>query len=309
MSGAAAFLALSEERALARLWSPEHHIVSWSNFERVVGTRSIPRSWRMGRAMTWDTSAARQPVMVGVAVADEGHDLAGSVFVHLLHQFPQSASPAEIVADVRRVEGYDHLRVTRYSFINPEASSEVETFVRHSLYFQPWDLDEYRGIAQLRSHLSLEQGPHPFNVDAEGGALGRHPKIYFLVDDSQESSARDDKGLLSLRQQIPAYYLSSHETGVPPCGPALQALRALAANFFPVPEALSAVESARRQLERRFPHLAEDALREQLGQLSEEMQATLLQAREMYIDTVLKQARDRERLGTGHVFAARYRRR
>jgi predicted phage terminase large subunit-like protein len=310
VSGAETYLAFSESRALGSLWSPRHHLVARSDFKRVVGQEEIPSAWKLGRAMNWDISALRRPAMVGVAVPDEGSALYGKVFVWLSHEFDQASTPRQAADGVRSLEGLNHLRATRYSFINPEATSEIETFVKHSLYFHPWDVDEMRGIAQLRNYLDVRKDEaHSFNIGPNGQPLAGDPQIYLLVDDNEVASAQTEHGgHRGLRQQIPGYYLSDVETGVPESGPLLNCLRALAANFFPAGEKMTGVERVRRDLEKRFPHLTDAAIRAQLDQLPEARQATLLQAREMYVDAELRREERRDRMGTTHIRASRSRR-
>jgi predicted phage terminase large subunit-like protein len=305
LSGAAAYILLSEDRALARLWNPTYHIVARSDFYGKLGHPTIPATWKLGRGFAYYVGAGQRPVLVNVAVPDEGSEYAGKVFVTQMTTFEHGSSPREVAKRIREREGLDHLRAARHSYINPEASSEIETFVREALYFHPWDLDETRGIAQLRNYLELRDELHPFNLSPSGDPLPTSPSIFFIVDDSQLTSAKDDEGLLALRQQIVAYYTSPIERTE--SGAALSALRAMAAAFFPSPNAMSKYTKTLRLLEEKFPNLADKNYYRQMDDesLDDSRKSVLMQMREMYFDAELRKAENHDKVGSRHVVVAR----
>lgn len=250
------------------MWSEAHHVIPWSAFRKVFGVDGdhVPKHWQLGVFQDWGTTP-EHPCMTGFfATAAEnspivnGVPLAGSVFYYRsMHDVKSTAREvkARIYEAMSRHQEIPRARLWQMSH---EASSERLEYVNtspdmpYSLPFTNWQTGKTRGIEQLKHALSLrdQDRPHPFNEGVKG-----RPLLYIIVDDDQIGSPRDERGMLRIRQEAPAYRWDTPKSGEPPkklvpyalFNDAIDVVRAAAAVYWPRVEEYSRDEVVRAKLQ------------------------------------------------------------
>lgn len=239
------------------MWNEPHHVISWSEFARVFGSRHIPPHWLLGVYQDAGTTEAHPCVTSWFATAPQnappsagGVVMAGSVYLYrALTVFDWTTR--QVAEEMKRLmEPHVESERVRQWQMSHEASSERMAYAReHDLPFWPWPTGRTRGVAQLRGALEIveRERPHPFKP----GLMG-HPKLYHVVDDDQLLNPRDDRGLARHRAEIPAYHWATTKSGeemaqlVPHAlfNDAVDTERAAAADYFPISKARSEAEEA-----------------------------------------------------------------
>lgn len=232
------------------MWSEAHAIITWSEFKAIFGTAHIPLHWRLGVFQDWGTTEGHPCVTKWFATAAEnspvvnGIKLANSVFCYrsmLVTKLTARQVKAEIY---REMQTHNEIPRTQYWEMSHEASSERLEFQRYddqtpySLPFRNWKTGKTRGIEQLKNALTLRDTdrPHPFKP----GVFG-HPLLYFIVDDDQAANPRDERGMLRIRAEAPAYRYNAPKSGeialrlepYPLFNDAIDVSRSAAATYFP----------------------------------------------------------------------------
>lgn len=232
------------------MWSEPHVIITWSQFERVFGTRHIPLHWKLGVFQDWGTTEGHPCVTKWFATAAENSPMvgevkmAGSVFCY------RSLMMTDCTA--REVKKRIYHAMTERNEIprcqlwemSHEASSERLEYRRmdedtpYSLPFRNWPTGRTRGIEQLKNALTIRNAdkPHPFKAGVAG-----HPLLYFIVDDDQAMNPIDERGMLRIRAEAPAYKWAIPKSGETPTrlvphalfNDAIDAVKGAAARYFP----------------------------------------------------------------------------
>lgn len=212
-------------------WDERYHVISWSQFQNVVGQRSIPSSWLVGIGFDWGSTENHPYVVTFAARAPESSPLAGKVFLY--KTLSGYAEPPRMVAEkisdaLRKDNSFDRCYVWLMSH---EAKSERDTFImEHGLPFGPWKPDRSAGIAQVRDFLQVRGD----SADLFHPNLIGSPSLYVVVDDGEIGFARTDEGFARHRMEFPLYHYNSQ--GVPEnkkLNDAMDSVRGLAAVFFP----------------------------------------------------------------------------
>lgn len=241
------------------MWSEPHVIITWSQFEKVFGSRHIPLHWKLGVFQDWGTTEGHPCVTKWFATAGEnspvvnGIKLAGSVFCYrsmMLTTCTASEVKQEIYA---RMMPQNEIPRTQYWQMSHEASSERLEYLRqqpstpYSLPFHNWPTGRTRGIEQLKNAITIRDTdkPHPFKPDVYG-----HPRLYFIVDDNEYLNPKTEAGMLRVRQEAPAYKWAVPKSGetAPTLVPyalfndAIDVVKGAAASYFPEIEPLTNTE-------------------------------------------------------------------
>jgi hypothetical protein len=224
-------------------YSEPHTVISWSQFEKVFGTRQIPAHWKVGVFQdvgqteahpcitSWfATAAANSPVIDGVPTA-------GMVFLYRgLMETRMTAR--DMSKKIKQLMGLEQSQCV-YWQMSHEAASERMEYNKQSLPFAPWKTGRTRGIEQLKNAFALVQNdkPHPFKRDLKG-----HPKLFLVVDDAELIYSKTDLGLARWRAEILAYHWQTLKSGEPATrlvpyplfNDAIDTMRAAAAEYWPV---------------------------------------------------------------------------
>lgn len=178
-----------------------HHVITWSEFEKVFGVRHIPTHWLGAqghdsgydpdpRASVWNWRAA------------ENSGLGGKIFAPRefystrvdIDSFADFISEAEApLSEASRIQ---------YRVMSHEQSSEQATLRRRGYDFQKTKPDVLGGIAQMRHALRIKDldKPNPFRPWLKGC-----PDFMVVVDDREIEKAKTSAGMVNFRAEIAAY--------------------------------------------------------------------------------------------------------
>lgn len=190
-------------------YNEESQVITWSEFERVYGTRHIPRHWKAKAGLDIGYSDGQFPhwsAWVFVATSAENTQLPNKIFVYRSVSFRATSidDQAEAVKPLiqEKVETWQ---------MSHERTGEMMTLKqKYGIPFTKFQ--HYRsedGVPQWR-HLSRPDRTkaHPFKSDEknEDGLyrLGS-PTLFYIVDDEQRYAPRDDRGHRLLREQVAAW--------------------------------------------------------------------------------------------------------
>lgn len=232
------------------MWSEPHVIITWSQFEKVFGSRHIPLHWRLGVFQDWGTTTGHPCVTKWFATAAEnspvvnGIKLAGSVFCYRSMLETQVTAVEMKEKIYKAMQPFNEMPRTQMWEMSHEASSERLEYRRSTpqtpyvLPFVNWDTGRTRGIEQLKSAITVrdDDKPHPF----KDGLYGR-PLLYFIVDDAEYQNPQTEAGMLRVRQEAPAYKWAVPKSGevaatlVPYAlfNDAIDVVKGAAARYFP----------------------------------------------------------------------------
>lgn len=240
------------------MWSEPHVIITWSQFEKVFGTRHIPLHWQLGVFQDWGTTEGHPCVTKWFATAAENSPLPGAVFCYRSMMETQCTA-AEMKEKIYRAM-LPHNEIPRAKLweMSHEASSERMEYRRsteqapYSLPFVNWKTGRTRGIEQLKSAITLRDvdKPHPFKEEIYG-----HPLLYFIVADDEYINPKTEAGMLRIRQEAPAY-----RWDVPKSGEVARTL---------VPYALfnDAMDVVKGAAARYFPRITQKTIEERIDEL------------------------------------------
>jgi hypothetical protein len=179
-----------------------HHVITWSQFQKVMGERRIPSHWLGACGQDWGFDPDPCATVWNFVAADNSA-LPGAVFVPAILTC-RAMIPDYVAEEIKRVEMTQGCggRI-QYRVMSHEASSQLETYrVKHGLHFEKWKPDAHGGIAQMQNALRLRDldKPHPFKP----WLMGR-PNYFVIVPDDQITNPKDDYGLALLRAEFAAY--------------------------------------------------------------------------------------------------------
>lgn len=224
-------------------YSEAHTVISWSQFEKVIGQRKIPAHWKIGVYLDAGTTEGHPNITSWFATAANnaptinGVPLAGKVFLYRGHMTTQTSARemSGIIADFMREEKSQCINWQ----MSHEASSERIEFNKQGLPFAAWKTGRTRGIEQLKNAFSLTHTdkPNPFKPELKGS-----PQLFLIVDDRELVHAQSDKGLARWREEILAYHWNTLKSGEPTTrlvpyplfNDAVDTMRAAAADYWPV---------------------------------------------------------------------------
>jgi hypothetical protein len=223
-------------------YSEPHTVISWSQFKKVFGTKSIPKHWRTGVYVDAGTTESHPCVISWFATAAQnspvinGVPLGGCVFLYRGKMFTQTTAreTGEYIKSVMR----DEISQCTNWQMSHEASSERLEYNKMSLPFTAWPTGRTRGIEQLKNAFSLKylDKPNPFKPELFGT-----PSLFLIVDDEELDNPATDAGLARWREEIVAYRWDTPKSGEPPrklvpfplFNDAIDTMRAAAADYFP----------------------------------------------------------------------------
>ena len=245
LSGKEAFLAEYQHEFTSRSgkvipnYDEASQVITWSEFEKVFGTRYIPPHWRAVCGVDVGFSDGMHPhysAWTFIAVASMNSKMPNAHFVYRSKTYKATAiedqaidvwksllpnetrSHAEysvnfeqypaLVQHFPKESGTEVGGLVKHWQMSHEATSEMLT-LRMRYGFPFTKLTHYKakdGITQW-NHLSMSDytQPNPFKDDEKGEDdqwfYGR-PQIYYIVDDEQLVMPRDDRGMKLLREQV-----------------------------------------------------------------------------------------------------------
>lgn len=175
------------------------HVITWSEFERVYGQRSIPSHWRRAIGHDWGSTDGHPAVLSLVARSAENSRIPGLYFLYWGRTF-KGALVDDVAREIKSETEpyYGAIDIWRMSH---EAKSERDTYrVKFGLPFLPMNSNKTAGIAQMRHLLSSRQHPHPFR----NGLYGC-PRLLLVVDDGEFINPKTDAGLARHRAEFSSY--------------------------------------------------------------------------------------------------------
>lgn len=188
-------------------YNEQVQMITWSEFERVYGTRSIPTHWKVKAGLDVGYSEGQYPhwsAWVFVASSAKNSALPDRLFVYRSRSFKGTSIDDQ--ADAIKKEMYGE-RVESWQ-MSHERTGEMLT-LRQKYQFPFTKFQYYKaedGVAQWR-HLSRPDRtkPNPFKEDEltdEGLYRLGECLLYYIVDDDQLHSPQDDHGQRLLREQV-----------------------------------------------------------------------------------------------------------
>lgn len=245
MSGKEAFLAeyqheFDEKRGkVIPNYNEDAQVITWSMFEKVIGSRFIPRHWHAACGLDVGFSDGMHPHysywgFMAAASENAPKKLAGAQFLYRGRGFIGTAiddQALEIWEDMLRdgdyftnfksvpalekqltiPENYPHEQggSIRQWQMSHEATGVMLTLrSRYALPFNKLtDFKATDGVAQWNNMSRCDYTqPNPFKEDeqlADGTYLIGRPMLYYIVDDTQYTNPIDERGLKLFRRQAP----------------------------------------------------------------------------------------------------------
>lgn len=241
------------------MWDERYHVITWSQFEKVFGSRHIPFHWKLGVFQDFGTTEAHPCCTGWFATAAEnsptveGVPLAKSVFLY--REMTLTKCTAREVKEKIYKLMTPHNEIPRTSMweMSHEASSERMEYQKYddqtpySLPFINWQTGKTRGIEQLKYALTLRDTDklNPFNPNLYG-----HSLLYVIVDDDEVFNPKTDLGIARFRAEAPSYKWNVPKSGEAPAtripyalfNDAMDFARSAAAKYYPRMEKLSKEE-------------------------------------------------------------------
>lgn len=190
-------------------YDEDSQIITWSEFEAVVGQRRIPSHWQALVGVDVGYSTGLHPHYSSwafLATAAQNSAVPNALFLYRNKTFLGTSIDDQ--ADIVKSEMYDdeEQMVTSWQMSHERTGEMLTLRQKHDLPFRKFHYYKAEdGVAQWKN-LSVrdKSQPNPFKpddlVDGEY-RLGR-PSIYYIVDDEQILMPRDDDGLKMFRDQI-----------------------------------------------------------------------------------------------------------
>ncbi len=203
------FAATEQGRVLPE-YREDLHVITWSQFERVYGSRFIPQHWEKEIGHDVGYTKGHLSAWVWIATSSINSGLPGLRFRYRGRTFVSTLldDQAEEVTRLMKdgPHGYDEAATVQRWVMSHEALSERATYnVKFNLPFMACKFGKTAGLAQWRHYLRADRTKaHPFHEDAKGEdglyRLGC-PSWFDVVDDDQLLEPRDDAGLKLFREQ------------------------------------------------------------------------------------------------------------
>ena len=188
-------------------------VITWSQFEKVFGQRRIPKHWRAMVGLDVGYSEGEHPHYSSwafIATASMNSALPGALFLYRNRTFINTS--IDLQAEDVKAAMWDGETVQMWRMSHEKTGEMLTLQQRHQLPFDKFkNFKSSDGIAQWR-HLSMRDKtkPNPFKEDEQGTdglwKIGR-PSMYYIVDDEQLITPRDDNGLKLLRDQVSTWEL------------------------------------------------------------------------------------------------------
>lgn len=197
-------------------------VITWSEFERVFGERRIPLHWRVRVGLDVGYSVGQYPhysAWTFFATSAQNSILPGKVFLYRARAFKQISIDDQ--AEMIQSEMYGE-RVETWQMSHERTGEMMTLRQRHNIPFTKFQYYKAEdGVAQWR-HLSRPDRtvPHPFKDDTpldDGTWELGSPALFYIVDDDQLATPRDDAGLRLFREQVSTWeyvHVKLTETGM-----------------------------------------------------------------------------------------------
>ena len=184
-------------------------VITWSQFEKVFGTRRIPAHWKSLVGLDVGYSEGLYPHYSAwdfIATAAMNSPLPGALFLYRSRSFSGTSIDDQAMAIKRDLYPEEMSMIQSWQMSHERTGEMMTLKQKYSLpfckfyYYKAED-----GVAQWK-HLSMtdKTKPHPFKPDTKidsNYAIGRS-SLFYLVDDDQVVFAKDDHGLKLLREQV-----------------------------------------------------------------------------------------------------------
>lgn len=231
------------------MWDERYHVITWSQFEKVFGSRHIPLHWQLGVFQDFGTTEGHPCVTSWFATAGQnspiidGVSLAGTVFYYRSICATQTTAREMKHRIYRAMQPHNEMPRTMMWEMSHEASSERLEYNQHdeiapTLPFRNWETGKSRGIEQLKYALTLRDldKPNPFAPELFG-----RPLLITIVDDAEYQNPKTDAGMIRWRQEAPTIHWNMPKSGEVPTtltpyplfNDAFDTVRAAAAKYFP----------------------------------------------------------------------------
>lgn len=227
------------------MWDERYHVITWSQFESVFGSRHIPLHWKLGVFQDFGTTPGHPCVTSWFATSSMNSPLAGSIFYYR-SLVKEKTTARDVKKEIYRAMLPDNeIPRTQMWEMSHEASSERLEYWQqddqtpYSLPFINWQTGRNRGIEQVKYALSLRdmERPHPFNP-----VLNGRPLLYVIVDDAEYINPKTDAGMVRFRAEAPTIRWDTPKSGEHPLklvpyalfNDAFDTVRSAAAKYFPV---------------------------------------------------------------------------
>lgn len=194
-------------------YSPETQRISWSMFEEVFGQRRIPAHWRAKAGLDVGYSEGQYPhysAWAFIAAAAENSAFPGLLFVYRGRAFKGVSIDDQATIINNELFSNEKDMVSTWQMSHERTGEMLTLRQKYDLPFSKFQYYKAEdGVAQWR-HLSKadKTKPHPFlddKKDADGEYQYGRPTLYYIVDDGQLKTPKDDNGLYLLHQQVSSW--------------------------------------------------------------------------------------------------------
>jgi hypothetical protein len=257
------------------MWDERYHVITWSMFEKVFGSRHIPLHWKLGVFQDWGTTEGHPCVTSWFATAAQNspEGLAGSVFCYRQMTVTKCTARDVKQAIYASMKPYNEIpRVSMWE-MSHEASSERLEYLKsdeitpYTLPFNNWQTGRTRGVEQLKYALTIR---HTTRQNPFVPSLSGRPLVYVIVDDTEYGNPKTDAGMLRIRQEAPAYKWDTPKSGevaktlVPYAlfNDAIDTFRGAAARYFPDISPLTETEEIEKFIGRKSPMLTVESMQQ-----------------------------------------------
>lgn len=223
-SGLEAFLAEyqnSFEHLANTLVIPQYnediHIITWSQFRRVFGVGHIPNDWGIGVGHDVGYTATHPSAWSFIAVSGMNTPMPGKYFLYRGRTFTDKDEYDQAETILKEVTSREREQIKIWRMSHEARSERLVYNRKFGMKFMPCDAAKTAGVSEFRFLLKPDtKTPHPFHEDTrnEDGTykLGS-PQMFWIVDDQQFRTPRNDAGLALHREQIQTWrYRAVKET-------------------------------------------------------------------------------------------------
>ncbi len=193
-------------------YHPASQVITWSEFEAVIGQRRIPAHWRSLAGLDVGYSDGQHPHYSAwdfIATGAMNSPVSGSLFLYRSRSFVGTSIDDQAMA-IKADLYPEEMSMIQSWQMSHERTGEMLTLKQK--YQLPFGKFQYYkaedGVAQWK-HMSMRDRSkkNPFKADPLVNGLyelGR-PTLYYIVDDDQSAFAKDDLGCKLLLDQVSSW--------------------------------------------------------------------------------------------------------
>lgn len=191
-------------------YDEDRQIITWSQFEKVFGTRRIPAHWKCMAGADIGYTEGLYPhwsVWNFIATAAMNSPLPRSVFLYRSRSWKGTSIDDQALYIKQALYREEMDMIQQWGMSHEKLGERITLTQKYKIPVQAFrQFKKETGVAQWK-HLSVpdKTKPHPFKDDekqADGTYLLGRPMLFYIVDDDQVTRPVDDNGLKLFREQV-----------------------------------------------------------------------------------------------------------